>query len=514
MLFSSIQSSSIMLIDLAYALIMLGLGVAAGIWLKRGTAAPASAERQRAKLELSKLRELASSVARGVGEHSTRVQEISSELSAQPGGSAGGDVIRGSVAEILKANEQLQQKLATAEVKLQRQAAELETQVAVARTDALTGLYNRRAFDDELTRRCSEHHRRKTIFCLLMLDVDHFKKFNDAHGHQTGDEVLRGVAQVLSRTMREMDLVTRYGGEEFGVILPITNLAEGLRAAERARSAVAASTFEHDGNHLRVTMSIGVAQIHDADSAASIVRRADAALYGAKAAGRDRVYFHDGQECFPAGQGPAFVAPDKPGERLALPTANNSNAPSGVAAEPASEPAKTVRGIESYPSIQEFCNELRGGVIQCQQHGAPLSLMLVDVDEFDVLSEKRGAAVGELILRSMAEFLDAALNELDVVSRFGSGRFAVMMPGTTLADAAHVGEHVRSAVAACTMQVKGSELRFTVSLGLAEASAADDPAALIKKADAALFSSKAAGRNCSHAHNGQHCEPVHALAAC
>ena len=89
---------------------------------------------------------------------------------------------------------------------MQRQAEELETQVAVARTDALTELHNRRAFDDELSRRFAEWQRRKTSFSLLMIDVDHFKKFNDTHGHQAGDQVLRDVAQALSKTVREMDL--------------------------------------------------------------------------------------------------------------------------------------------------------------------------------------------------------------------------------------------------------------------------------------------------------------------
>src|SRR6185503_7619557 len=106
------------------------------------------------------------------------------------------------------------------------------------RTDALTGLANRRAFDDELNRRFAEWQRRKTMFSLLILDVDHFKKFNDTHGHQAGDAVLTGVAATLRQTFREMDLVARYGGEEFAAILPVTNLTEALRAAERARAAI------------------------------------------------------------------------------------------------------------------------------------------------------------------------------------------------------------------------------------------------------------------------------------
>ena len=122
-----------------------------------------------------------------------------------------------TLAEILRSNEELQQQLATAEVQLQRQAQELEAQTTVARTDALTELFNRRALDDELNRRLAEWHRRHSVFTLVMVDVDHFKKFNDAHGHQAGDDVLRGVAATLKSTMREMDMVARFGGEEFAL---------------------------------------------------------------------------------------------------------------------------------------------------------------------------------------------------------------------------------------------------------------------------------------------------------
>src|SRR6185295_20304286 len=94
---------------------------------------------------------------------------------------------------------------------------------ADARTDALTRLANRRAFDDELERRFNEWKRLRVPYTLLMADVDHFKKFNDTHGHQAGDEVLKGVAKTLKDTMREMDFVARYGGEEFAAVLPVTN---------------------------------------------------------------------------------------------------------------------------------------------------------------------------------------------------------------------------------------------------------------------------------------------------
>ena len=150
-----------------------------------------------------------------------------------------------SINDIVKANERLQEQLATAEVRLQRQAAELETQTTVARTDPLTLLSNRRALDDEMNRRFAEWQRRKSTFSLIMIDVDHFKKLNDKYGHQAGDQVLRDVAATLGTTVREMDLAARYGGEEFAIILPSTPLADAL---QRGR---ADSRGHRQGNHQR-----------------------------------------------------------------------------------------------------------------------------------------------------------------------------------------------------------------------------------------------------------------------
>jgi diguanylate cyclase (GGDEF)-like protein len=132
-----------------------------------------------------------------------------------------------------------------------------------------------------------------------MVDVDHFKRFNDTHGHQAGDEVLKQVASALRGTMRDMDVVARYGGEEFALILPGTGLHDAQRAAERARAAVAAVRVAHQGKELRVTASLGTAQAMPGDEPATLVSRADQALYASKQAGRDRVYFHSGSLCLP-----------------------------------------------------------------------------------------------------------------------------------------------------------------------------------------------------------------------
>jgi diguanylate cyclase (GGDEF)-like protein len=124
-----------------------------------------------------------------------------------------------------------------------------------------------------------------------MLDVDHFKRVNDVHGHSAGDLMLRHVAQLLLGNIRQVDLAARYGGEEFVVLLPHTKLADAVVVATRIRDKVRVAALPHEGQQLRVTVSIGLASNDDEQdrSEEELIARADAALYRAKAEGRDRV---------------------------------------------------------------------------------------------------------------------------------------------------------------------------------------------------------------------------------
>lgn len=156
----------------------------------------------------------------------------------------------------------------------------------LATTDPLTGLNNRRAFDDGLDRELATVGRRHTPLSLLVLDIDHFKKVNDTFGHNLGDRVLMAVAQVLNDCARVTDLVARVGGEEFALVLPHTNSEGACGVAERIRLAVAQAHWLDD---MPITVSIGVATLQGSEDAAGFFSRADAALYAAKAAGRNCV---------------------------------------------------------------------------------------------------------------------------------------------------------------------------------------------------------------------------------
>ncbi|MFO0694736.1 MAG: diguanylate cyclase [Polyangiales bacterium] len=166
--------------------------------------------------------------------------------------------------------------------------AELERQ---AQTDGLTGVYNRRGLFDRLDREVDRAKRYGRPLSVLLLDVDHFKKINDTHGHAVGDEVLRELGHRISAGLRRSDFVGRYGGEEFVMVLPETERNGAAELGERVRSAIAKTPFATEVGELRVTISAGVASISDASPDVDVMlKRADDALYAAKRSGRDRIY--------------------------------------------------------------------------------------------------------------------------------------------------------------------------------------------------------------------------------
>jgi diguanylate cyclase (GGDEF)-like protein len=171
--------------------------------------------------------------------------------------------------------------------------AEANSRLAqLAVTDGLTGLYNHRHFHERLSLEVERSARNGLPLSLLMVDVDHFKHYNDHHGHPAGDEVLRQVARLLSEGRRANDVVARYGGEEFGVILVDTAKFTAAKIAERLRERVATSGVPHASEQPggALAISLGVATFpEDATTAEALVRAADDALYAAKRAGRNRV---------------------------------------------------------------------------------------------------------------------------------------------------------------------------------------------------------------------------------
>jgi diguanylate cyclase len=186
---------------------------------------------------------------------------------------------------VLKPTLELSQEIAAAYDALRYQTSSLMS-FTENRTDSLTGLGNRRSMEETLQSQFALTGRYRTIFSVAIFDLDFFKRINDEHGHLAGDELLRGFGEVLGETIRETDLACRFGGEEFVVVMPETDLAGAGRFAERIRQMTE--------QRLETSVSAGIAMALDGDTPKSLVGRADEALYAAKHSGRNCIFAHTG----------------------------------------------------------------------------------------------------------------------------------------------------------------------------------------------------------------------------
>ena len=245
------------------------------------------------------LAEMVASVTRFTGVTQNISQEVSHQIDALGDGELTPEAVRliaktviDSATAMRKSSESVTVQLADA----QKEISDLREHLAKATTeserDFLTGTFNRKAFDKRLIEAMEEARAKELELTMIMLDIDHFKKFNDSYGHLIGDEVLKIVARGLVDSVKGMDTVARFGGEEFVVLLPRTPIGGGMIVAESIRKSIASkelkrkSTGEHYG---QITISLGVAGFRHGDSQAQLIHRADDALYRSKKAGRNRV---------------------------------------------------------------------------------------------------------------------------------------------------------------------------------------------------------------------------------
>ncbi len=431
------------------------------------------------ELMMAQLHQLTATVAADVGEHNSKVQEINDELTAA---SADGNNVLAVVEKLVKANEAMQSQLVQAESRLNEQAEEIETHVKEARTDSLTKLWNRRYFDDEM-QKCKEvltNSDRPS--CVMMIDVDHFKKFNDTYGHQAGDEVLKGVARTLKKAAGK-NIVCRYGGEEFAIIFPGLDIDTAIPFAERARAAITAQVFESEGLDLKVTASGGLAQLRTDESPLDVVRRADEALYVCKANGRNCGYWHDSQE-------------SRPMKDYLEGLAASDNGFGSSDDELTQDQRDRIVGVSDRASFQ---SDVERRISEWSRGGPTLSVLLVEVDEYDAILAAHGDKAREVVVRAAAQFLKAAMREMDHIARYNDRCFGLLLPGTEVTETSSVAERLRTAIARCSLPIDDAKVTFTVSLGAAEVTENDTEVSLLSRAESSLLTARESGGNCSYA---------------
>ncbi len=194
--------------------------------------------------------------------------------------------------QVIQANRSMETMLESMNQEVNHLRSNLATMNTAAFTDTLTAVPNRRAFNQRIDELFDGFYEENAGFCLLLIDIDHFKQFNDTHGHATGDRVLKYVAKTMQGCIKGDDLLARYGGEEFAVLLPGTELEDAVTVANQIREKVSANKLVDNKSEKdlgRVTVSIGVAMTLPDDDIDSLAERADNALYRAKSEGRNRV---------------------------------------------------------------------------------------------------------------------------------------------------------------------------------------------------------------------------------
>ncbi|MCX7142815.1 MAG: GGDEF domain-containing protein [Proteobacteria bacterium] len=185
--------------------------------------------------------------------------------------------------------EVVRQQVVLAENRIERLKAELELVNKLVREDQLTGALNRRGLDDALLRESARADRSNSDMCIALIDLDNFKRFNDTFGHQAGDAVLAHLVAVVKETVRSNDLIGRYGGEEFLLILPDASMEEAAAVMNRLQRGLAARPVPWGTGQLEVTFSAGLARRRPGENEAALINHADQALYEAKRVGKNRI---------------------------------------------------------------------------------------------------------------------------------------------------------------------------------------------------------------------------------
>jgi diguanylate cyclase len=246
-------------------------------------------ELKRAKTVAAELEQIAAQIRKSLATHSSSIVKFKdrvTELSGEQTDIAWQELCK-EAEDMLKPTLRLAAQIAHAYDEIRQQTNHLMTFTEL-RTDPLTRVSNRRALDECLDNMFSLLHRYEQTFTIAIFDIDHFKQVNDERGHVQGDHILQRVARIIDDSVRDTDVVARYGGEEFVVVMPHTALAGACVFAERLRAKIEEA--------IALTVSGGVAQAIDADTPQTLVSRADAAMYGAKAAGRNCVFQHTGTD--------------------------------------------------------------------------------------------------------------------------------------------------------------------------------------------------------------------------
>ena len=251
-------------------------------------------EREKTLAALQNVLQSAKTLSTDVDQHNSELQSVEKSVGQMPVHADYEQTkmqLLGKIEEVMHSNTKMEDDLVYTRFRLEEQAVELDRTRAEARKDPLSGVGNRKAFDETLSFMMSKYHREGTDFALLLIDVDHFKWINDTHGHQRGDAVVKLIGETLGLGVHREDHVARYGGDEFAVFFEGVDSETAFRASTRLRTGIERTVFPVDssGSEISVTLSMGLAVVSLEDTKETIFEKADKALYESKRLGRNRL---------------------------------------------------------------------------------------------------------------------------------------------------------------------------------------------------------------------------------
>lgn len=391
--------------------------------------------------------------------------------------------------QLQSTHAELNERLRAAEARVHEQSMKIKWHANEARTDALTNLSNRRAFEDELSRRTTEVRRSMAPLTFIMIDVDHFKRLNDTYGHRAGDGVLRGVATALQQSIPGAELIARYGGEEFAVVLTGMSMAETAAAADCFRRTLRRARFKIGNQTVEATASCGVALLQPNEHPTHLVQRSDAALYSAKQAGRNATHCHTGSTIVAA---PPSVDrdPDDTPLQFDLSSCDSEEWLNDVDEEPSLY--NLMQLAHKPPGLPGACrvtwcdrpmlfSYIRQRIAEWNRGGDPFCLLLTEIDNFDHLALRYGCRSAELVLRSLTLHLDATMREMDVLCQLGRSSTVILLPRATVESATMVAERIRAGAAQFAFPSATGCCEFSVSIGRTDVRSGDLPISLLDR---------------------------------
>lgn len=431
---------------------------------------------------LTSLEMLAAELAGDVRGHERRLQNINHDITSETRPGFAG--MNSAITQILDATADLERRVVSAEKKIDTQAESVNMQAILSHTDLLTSLPNRRAFEAELERAANDANSRRVVSTVFMIDLDHFGRVNTQYGHQGGDVILRQAASRIKQLVRGKDLVARYAGDCFAVLLCESTMHDALPTAERIRKEIESVEFSHGNRPLHITASVGISQLRADEPYTAVVSRADEALAAARQSGGNLCFRHDGKECFPVSA--AFQVRDRDGQSsqtLATMWRETTEAePTHGAARPSGEGHDTP--VLSGRSL--FMANLSRRMSEWKRGGPAVSVAIVKVDQFDALVHRFGPPARGFVNQVLSRLLEAATREMDERCEFEDGEFAILLPGTDEANALAVAERLGSQVRQCKVRIGADLWDLTSSIGVVHSTIAFRVMDLMLSAEAAM----------------------------